>query len=102
MGYDCPMTDEPADPASEIAQRQENLRRRAVELQQEFRNLAAQHAQIAEFSATVHDEAARVHETLAHPKLDPADLRAHADAERDVAVVERLRAHEKESDVPSD
>ena len=50
------------------------------------------HAQLAEESAQIHDEVAKVHEVMKDPLLDPATVRAHAEAERDNAKLERERA----------
>lgn len=66
------------------------LHSRSEELQQTHQGLRARRADVAEQSADVHDEAARVHEELGEAALlDPQDLRAHADADREVAAEER-------------
>lgn len=66
---------------------------RTQELQATHRRLAERHADVEERAAEVHDEMARVHEQLgAQSLLDPAQLTAHAQADRERAARERRRA----------
>lgn len=63
-------------------------------LHDKHQKLTAELAEIAEFSARVHDEAAEVHEQLDDPQLTPEQLRDHAERDRRLAEKERQRLQE--------
>ena len=68
---------------------------RSRELHADHQRLTAALAQTAEYSADVHEEAARVHEELGEARLlDPDALREHAQRDRDLAARERRRHRE--------
>jgi DNA-binding transcriptional regulator/RsmH inhibitor MraZ len=66
------------------------------------RRLASELADIAEFSAAVHDQAATVHDDLEGRLLDPADLRRHAEQDRELAAREREAAGEAVGETPGE
>lgn len=66
-----------------------------AELRATHRDLAVRHAEVEERAGHVHDDVARVHEQMGqHSRLDPAEVRRHAQAGRDRAALERERAEQ--------
>jgi hypothetical protein len=83
---------------NEPADRSQDAVERARGLEAEHRHLASQFADVAAFSAQVHDRAADVHDDMDHPLLSPEALRAHAQLDRELEASERKAAQEPPTD----